>query len=157
MCGSAAFPEGSTYLIGQPKKEKSNRRRGGGEDGRHKIFVGENDSLPPHISASLRLLFDFSSRFDESLGLRKDPNATPQNLISKAGNAAPTEIWAPPNAEKLKVRRRSANLIGRQATVTCFRIVNERQIMPAFFLVITHPTHGAKQLRFGRPQFVGRA
>ena len=34
MCGSAAFPVGSTYLIGQPKKEKSNRRRGDAEKGK---------------------------------------------------------------------------------------------------------------------------
>ena len=37
------------------------------------MLVGENDPFPPLTSASPRLLFDFNSRFDESLGLGKDP------------------------------------------------------------------------------------
>jgi hypothetical protein len=61
------------------------------------MFVGEIDPFPTLASASPRLLFDFSSRFDELLGLRKDPHEKPQSLfyfgvlfLMGIGRAAPS-------------------------------------------------------------------
>ena len=45
------------------------------------MLAGENVFFPPLTSASPRLLFDFPSRFNESLGLRKDPPRTPHGHL----------------------------------------------------------------------------